>query len=165
MLFPSQLVLYKFKLRLNNLSGIGLQSLGEAFFKMSLLIIGCFIVLVCTILISPLSGNGAVLSWVGLGTVLIFSFFLLPHIGIHRIMALEKQQQLAFFSAHLEEAMKKSRTEPSLENIQKLRELFELQKHLKAVNDWPFNISLVWQLISTLFIPLLIVLLELVLKV
>lgn len=165
LIFPSQLVRFKFKMRLSNLSGIGLQSLGEAFLKMSLLIIGCFTVLVCAILVSPLSGNYVVLIWVGIGSALIFCFFLLPHVGIHRIMAVEKRQQLVFFSNHLEEAMVKSRTEPSLENMQKLRELFELQKHLKDMNDWPFNVSALWQIISALFIPLLLVLLEIILKV
>jgi hypothetical protein len=165
LIFPSQLVRFKFKMRLSNLSGIGLQSLGEAFLKMSLLIIGCFTVIVCTILVSPLSTNYIILIWVGLGSALIFCFFLLPHVGIHRIMAVEKRQQLVFFSNHLEEAMVKSRTEPSLENMQKLRELFELQKHLKDMNDWPFNVSALWQIISALFIPLLLVLLEIILKV
>ena len=164
MILPSQLLKFKFKLRLSNLSGIGLQALGNSFFKMSLTTIACLLILVITIVISPLKNNNIVLIWVGFGSILIFCFFLLPQIGIHRIMAIEKRQQLISFSNHLEEALARSMKEPTSENMQKLKELFDLQAYLKSMNDWPFNTNALWQLISALLIPLLLVILQIVFK-
>jgi len=165
LMLPSQLLRFKFKPRLSNLSGIGLQALGSAFLKMSLITIVCFIFLVFTILVSPLTGNVIILIWVGIGSVLIFCFFLMPQLGIHRIMAFEKRQQLISFSNHLEAALSKSMEEPTSENMQRLKEMFELQTYLKNLNDWPFNMTAFWQLISALLIPLLLVILQIIFKV
>ncbi|MBS1553337.1 MAG: hypothetical protein JSU09_00300 [Bacteroidetes bacterium] len=165
LLLPSQLLRFKFKPRLSSLSGIGLQALGSAFLKMSLITIVCFIFLVFNILVSPLNDNVVILIWVGVGTVLIFCFFLLPQLGIHRIMALEKRQQLVSFSNHLEDALSKSMINPSAENMQRLKEMFELQSYLKSLNDWPFNVSAFWQLVSALLIPLLLVVLQIIFRV
>jgi hypothetical protein len=165
LMLPSKLLRFKFKPRLSNLSGIGLQALGSAFLKMSLITIVCFIFLVFTILVSPLTSNIIILIWVGIGSVLILCFFLVPQLGIHRIMAVEKRQQLISFSKHLEEALSKSMNEPTSENMQRLKEMFELQAYLKSLNDWPFDTSTLWQLISALLIPLLLVILQIFFKV
>lgn len=58
--------------------------------------------------------------------------------------------------------MEKSLKDPSSENMQRLKELFELQGHLKNMNEWPFNVNTLWQLISALLIPLLLAVLEIV---
>ena len=80
-------------------------------------------------------------------------------------MALEKRQQLISFSKHLEEALSKSMDDPTPENMQQLKEMFGLQTYLKNLNDWPFNITSLWQLISSLLIPLLLVILQIIFKV
>lgn len=160
MRLPSQLVQFKFKLRLSNLSGIGLQALGATFFKLALLATVSFILLVCTILVSPISQDPIIILWVSIGALLIFCLFLLPQIGVHRIMAIEKKQQLASFSNHLEEALARSLKDPSTENLQKLKDMFDLQQYVKRLNDWPFDITLLWQLVSALLIPLLLVILQ-----
>ena len=163
MLFlPSGLGKFSFKPGLTTLSGYGLFSLGNAFLRMSLLTIGCFFVLVCTVMVSPLAGSNVVIIWVLLGSILIFCFFLLPLISIHKIMAKEKRLQLISFSGHLDTAFKESNKNPTPENLAKVREMFELHQHLKNLNDWPFNTSALWQLISVLLIPLLMVVLQIV---
>lgn len=164
MRLPAQLLLFKFKLRLSNLSGIGLQALGNAFLKIALMGIGSFIILIFTIMVSPVHENAAILVWVALGGILIFSLFLFPQLGIHRIMAVEKRQQLISFSNHLEEALARSMKEPTSENMQKLKEMFDLQQYLKSLNDWPFNANAMWQLISALLIPLMLVILQIMFK-
>ncbi|MEJ0054290.1 MAG: hypothetical protein WDN75_00725 [Bacteroidota bacterium] len=54
--------------------------------------------------------------------------------------------------------------EPTSENIEKLKLMVELQLYLKGLNDWPFNMTAMWQLISALLIPLLLVILQIVFK-
>lgn len=162
LIIPMQLIQFRIRIRLNQLSGRGLQALGSSFFKMSIAITSSFVLIIITTILAGLGNNFTVLLWEGLGAALIFCFFLLPQIGIHRIMSNEKEQRILSFSHHLEQALEKSLDDPSSENMQRLKELFELQEHLKTMNEWPFNVNTLWQLITALLIPLLLALLEIV---
>lgn len=160
LLIPIGLTRYKIRVNVTQVSGKGLQALGSSFFRMSLAITASFIPLVVAAIISPLITDLTILIWLGAGTLSIFGFFLLPQIGIHRIMSQEKRQRLLSFSNHLEEAMERSLKEPTPQNIQRLKELFELQEHLKNMNAWPFNVHTVWQLITALLIPIVLAIVE-----
>lgn len=160
LLIPIGLTNFRVRVSVNQVSGRGLQALGSAYFKMSLAITVTFIPLVAAAVLSPLIEDISILAWLAVGTVSIFCFFLLPQIGIHRIMAFEKQQRLLSFAHHLEEAMERSLKEPTSENMQRLKELFELQNHLRSMNEWPFNVNTVWQLITALLIPVILAMLE-----
>jgi hypothetical protein len=157
---PISLTQFKIRVSVNQVSGRGLQALGAAYFKMSLAITITFIPLVVAAIISPLMDDLSILIWLAAGTIAIFGFFLLPQIGIHRIMAYEKHQRLFSFAKHLEDAMERALKEPTSENMQRLKDYFELQTHLKNMNDWPFNVSTLWQLITALFIPVILAILE-----
>lgn len=157
---PIGLARFKIKVSLNQLAGRGLQALGQAYFKMSLAITATFLPLVIAAILSPVLDDVTILAWLGIGAISIFGFFLLPQIGIHRIMAEEKENRLMNFAGHLEDAMEKALREPSSANIERLRELFEVQSHLKEMNDWPFNVHTVWQLITALLIPVALAVLE-----
>ena len=160
MLLPIALTKYNIRVSLNQLSGRGLQALGSAYFRMSLAITFTFMPLVVAAVISPVMNDTSILVWMAIGTLSIFGFFLLPQIGIHRIMSQEKNNRLLKFSHHLEEALERSLKEPTSENMQRLRELFDLQNHLKNMNEWPFNVNTVWQLITALLIPVVLAILE-----
>jgi len=157
---PIRLTRFRIKVSVNQVPDRGLQALGSAFFRMSMAIIVTFLPLIAAVIISPLLGDATILLWLGVGLLSIFLFFLVPQIGIHRIMVHEKQQRLLAFANHLEDAMERSLKEPSAENMQRLKDYFELQEHLKNMTEWPFNVSTLWQLITALLIPLLIALLE-----
>jgi hypothetical protein len=160
LLIPIGLTKFRIRVSVNQISGRGLQALGAAFFKMSLAITITFVPLVMAAIISPLIEDLSILIWLGAGTAAIFGFFLFPQIGIHRIMAFEKQQRLLSFAVHLEDAMERSLKEPTSENMQRLKEMFDLQSHLKNMNEWPFNVNTIWQLITALLIPLFLAMLE-----
>jgi hypothetical protein len=157
---PILLTGYKIKVSLTQVSGRGLQALGSSYFRMSLCIILTFVPLVIAVIVSPLSDNMFIIAWLAGGVLLIFGFFLLPQVGVHRIMAFEKRQRLMTFTNHLEEAMERSLREPTSENMQRLKELFDLQAHLKGMNEWPFNTNTLWQLITALLIPVVVAVLE-----
>jgi hypothetical protein len=160
LLIPIGLTQFRIRVSVNQISGRGLQALGAAFFRMSIAITFTFVPLVIAAILSPLLEDLSILIWLGIGTASIFCFFLLPQIGIHRIMAHEKQQRLMSFAHHLENAMEQSLKEPTPENMQRLKDYFELQAHLKNMNEWPFNVSTLWQLITALFIPVILAILE-----
>lgn len=157
---PIRLTGYKIRVSVNQIPGRGLQALGASYFKMSLAITFTFVPLVVAAIISPLMTDLSILLWLGIGVVCIFGFFLLPQIGIHNIMAREKQQRLLSFSNHLETSLERSLNDPTPENLQHLKELFELQGHLKNMNEWPFNVNTLWQLITALLIPITLALIE-----
>jgi hypothetical protein len=161
---PIELTKYKIKVTLNQVSGRGLQALGTSFFKMSISIVGVFIPLAIAVLISPLSGNPFILGWLVVGLMMIFGFFILPQLGVHRIMTHEKNQRLLAFTQHLDDAMEKSLKDPSSENMQRLKELFDLQTHLRNMNEWPFNTNTLWQLITALLIPVVLAIMQMFLK-
>jgi hypothetical protein len=160
MLIPIRLTSFKIRVSVNQISGRGLQALGTAYFKMSLAITFTFIPLVIAAILSPLIEDMSILIWLAAGTMVIFGFFIIPQFGIHKIMAHEKQQRLLSFSNHLEDALERSLKEPTSENMQRLKELFELQSHLKNMNEWPFDVNTIWQLITALLIPIGLAVLE-----
>lgn len=157
---PVLLARHRVVVSLSQVSDRGLLALGSSFFKMSLSIIATFTPLVVAAIVSPLSDNVVVLFWLGGGVILIFGFFVLPQVGLHRIMAHEKRQRLLAFTTHLEEALERSLKDPTSENLQRLKELFDLQVHLKNMNEWPFNTNTIWQLITALLIPLVLTIME-----
>jgi hypothetical protein len=161
---PIDLTKFKIKVTLNQVSGRGLQALGTSFFQMSISIVGVFIPLAIAVLISPLSGNPFILGWLVVGLMMIFGFFILPQLGVHRIMTHEKNQRLLAFTQHLEDAMEKSLLDPSSANMQRLKELFDLQTHLRSMNEWPFNTNTLWQLITALLIPVVLAIMQMFFK-
>lgn len=163
-IFPMELTRMKVKVSVSQFSGNGLQALGASFLKMSLAICVSFLLIVITTIVAPFQYNLIVLIWLGLAALFIFSFFILPQVGIHRIMRNEKTHRMYSFTRHLEAALDKTLNDPSAENMQHLKELFEVQNHLKGMHEWPFDFNSVWQLLTALIIPILLAALEILYK-
>lgn len=165
MLLPGQILRLKLKTRLPNLAGVGIQAIGQVFFRVATVAAVSFVILGITVFVSPLSSNLAVMVWLCFGAVCIVGLFLTPLAGIHQVMAREKRAQLITLSGHIERALSVSMENPTPNNLQALKEILELQRHIQDMNDWPFNTKMVWRLISVLLIPLLLVVLQIAFKV
>lgn len=161
-LIPHELLKFNPKVSLNQVSGIGLQSIGAAYFKIALGIAASFLILIITVVLSPLSGRPEILAWQGVGAMLIFSFFIFPQFGVHKIMAAEKKRSLIMLAEPLDTAIRQSLKDPTTENTNRLKELIDLQASIRGMNDWPFNINTMWQLVTALMIPLILAVLEIV---
>ena len=122
-LIPMELTKMKVKVTLTQFSGNGLQALGSSFLKMSMSISVSFILIVITAILAPFENNLIVLIWLVLAAMLIFGFFLLPQVGIHQVMVNEKTNRMSNFTHHLEEAMSRTLKDPSVENMQHLKEI------------------------------------------
>jgi hypothetical protein len=151
---PLAMVKFKIKVSSYQVRGTGLQALGRAYFRMAIFLSTSFFVMVAIAIFSPFTASVIVLGWLAIGAITIFLFFIIPQMGIHRIMAEVKYKKLDAFSIHLDDALEQSINKPTPENMQRLKELFELQQHLKNMNEWPFELAMVWQLITALIIPL-----------
>jgi len=101
-----------------------------------------------------------VLLIVGFFGAVVASFFIFPQIKIHQIMSKVKHMRLKKFSIHLEEALEGVTKEPSRENIQRVRELFEVQKSLNEMGEWPFDTRLLLGVVTGVAIPLIVVVLQ-----
>jgi hypothetical protein len=139
-------------------------SLGKLYFRMALSISLTYLMIVITALLSPFDKNYTVLIWLVLAALSVLLFFLLPLYGVHKIMSREKNERLESFSIHIEKAMELSFSDPSTHNMKHLKELFELKKHIDEMNEWPFDPSALWQLITALLIPLGLAFVELLRK-
>lgn len=164
MRLPSEVLRFKLKPKLPNLQGVGIQAIGGAFFKVAIIGALSFALLAATIYVSPLSDNLMILGWLAFGGATIIGLFLSPLFSIHRVMVAEKRIQLVSLSSLIQSALVRINDEPSPQNLQQLKEMFQLQKHLQDLDDWPFNSKMLWQLISVLLIPLMLVLIEIFLK-
>ena len=153
-IIPLNVAKFKIKVSSYQVRGTGLQALGRTYFRMAIFLSTSYFVIVGIAVFSPFSASLLVLGWLAVGAVTIFLFFIIPQMGIHQIMAEVKYKKLDAFSVHLDEALEQSIQTPTPENMQRLKELFELQQHLKNMNEWPFEFSMVWQLITALIIPL-----------
>ena len=89
-------------------------------------------------------------------------FFIVPQIAIHKIMAKVKYRRLMNFSEHLEDALQLVTTDPSRNNIERVRELFEVQRSLVGMGEWPFNTGLLLVIITGIAVPILVVFIQFV---
>ncbi len=92
--------------------------------------------------------------------IFVLLFFLGPQIEIHKIMSKMKHERLMTFSEHLEESLQKVSSNPNRANLQKVRELFGIQQSLNKMGEWPFDTKLLLTIITTLALPIVIVLIQ-----
>ncbi|MFA7256501.1 MAG: hypothetical protein WC047_02875 [Kiritimatiellales bacterium] len=90
--------------------------------------------------------------------VLVFFFF--PQMEIHKLMFKVKHQRLIRFSAHLETALQQVAENPSRETVQQVRELFDIQRSLNEMGEWPFNTKMFMAILTGIAVPLIAVLLQ-----
>jgi hypothetical protein len=68
-----------------------------------------------------------------------------------------KHEKMRSFSKHLESSLESAIESPTSENVTRLKELLELQKHLDGMDDWPFNIQQILSILGAIIIPILLV--------
>lgn len=159
-MIPVEVAKFTIKVSIYQFSGNGLQALGSTFLKMSLSIVITYALILGAAIFSPYRNELIVVGWMVFAAAMILVFFFLPQINIHKIMTREKSMRLNAFSKHLEAAMENSLRDPSSENMNRLKELFELHQHLNNMHEWPFDTQTLWQLLTALLIPVLLALLE-----
>ena len=94
--------------------------------------------------------------------VLVLGFFIYPQINVHKIMSKMKHRKLMRFSAYLEESLQAVTEDPSGANIQRVREMFEIQRSLNGMGEWPFNTKLLLTIVTGIGIPILVVLIQII---
>ena len=90
----------------------------------------------------------------------VIGYFIFPQIKIHDLMSKYKYKRIREFSKHLDSALEEVMNQPSRAKLEHVRELFEVQKELNGMSEWPFDTKFLLTLISVIIIPILIVLIQ-----
>jgi hypothetical protein len=137
-------------------TGTSFCALGTVFFRLTLATIGCYIIVLIALVLSPVAKSPIGLLWSAATGVAILLGFVMPQIGIHRLMVKAKHEKLRIVTRHIETATDNALSEPSAENLGRLKDLYEIQKRLIDMSEWPFNWKALWQLITAVFVPLML---------
>lgn len=138
------------------------KAIGTLFFKFSFSALGIYILWILAVLSSPLKEEVgyAILGWIIVMGILLVAYFVFPQYEIHKIMSELKHEKMRSFSKYLESSLESAIESPTSENVTRLKELFELQKHLDGMDDWPFNIQQILSILGAIIIPILLVILK-----
>ncbi len=138
------------------------KAVGNLLSKIALIVIGIYLFGISSVFIEAGLRGKLILGIVGFFGVVVIVFFIFPQIRIHQIMSKVKHMRLREFSRHVEEAFEHVTTEPSRDNIQRVRELFDIQESLSEMGEWPFDSRYLFLIITGIAIPLIVVLLQII---
>lgn len=104
-------------------------------------------------------GRNIILIVVFFGIFLI-SYFIIPQINIHRTLVNLKRGRLKVLVNKIDSSFDSVAKNPTSENINQLRELFNLQAVLNGKKSWSFGTKELLLLLGSVLIPLLLFVLE-----
>jgi hypothetical protein len=122
-------------------------------------ILGVSIYYFCSLSIGPL-----LLAIVLFFGVFIVLYFVLPQLNIHKTLVTIKRTRLKVLVQQIDRTFDTVTTEPSAENINQLRDLFQLQGIVNGKRSWSFGTGELLILIGSVLTPLLLFLLNHFLK-
>ena len=86
----------------------------------------------------------------------IILYFIVPQINIHKTLVGVKHQRLKALVEQLDHTFDLVASEPSPENINRLRDLFQLQDIVNGKRSWAFGMGELLMLIGSVLVPLLL---------
>jgi hypothetical protein len=98
--------------------------------------------------------------WFSSFAILLFAYFILPQVSIHRMMTSTKKEKIEMFSSQMSAALEEPFRVPNKENASYLKDMLSVQNQLNQMCDWPFGTYEILQIALILIIPLIVVLLE-----
>ena len=132
------------------------HTLGLMFFRLTLATVGCFAVGLVVLGLSPVARSPAGFVWAAVTALAILLGFVVPQVGVHRIMAAEKRRRLGLLSTHIEKALDRVLANPCPESLARFKDLCEVLDRVENTSEWPFNAGTLWQLTTAIGVPLLL---------
>jgi hypothetical protein len=84
------------------------------------------------------------------------AYFIVPQLNIHQVLVDLKRDRLQKLVEKIDQNFDMVASDPTPENIAKLRELFHLQGVVNGKRSWSFGLGELMMLISSIVIPLLL---------
>ena len=111
-------------------------------------------------IVPPQFSSLKMILWFSSFAILLFVYFILPQVGIHRMMTSTKKGKIEMFSSQMSAALDEPFRVPNKENAAYLKDMLSVQNQINQMCDWPFGIYEILQIALILIIPLIIVLIE-----
>jgi hypothetical protein len=92
--------------------------------------------------------------------IFIVLYFIIPQMNIHKILMKLKRGKLKSLIFQIDKVFDKVAIDPSQENINQLRELFQLQTVLNGKSVWSFGTKELLILLGSVLVPLIVFLLD-----
>jgi hypothetical protein len=156
----------KLPLDINIIISKKIQSIGVLYSKFTIYAASVYITWGIFHMLTPtqFSSFRIILWYVFFGLLLIF-YFVLPQYGIHRMIVDTKRQKVKTFSSKLRTVAERAFADPVKENVSCLRSMFDIQRQLDEMSEWPFGSYEVVHISLIVVIPLTVVLLEIMLGI
>jgi len=100
----------------------------------------------------------------GLAGLFLLLYFIIPQLNIHKTLTDLKRSKLRHLVLQIESSFDKVASDPTRENINQLKELFDLQKVVNGRNAWSFGTGELLMLVGSIILPLVLFALNWVLK-
>ncbi len=142
----------------------GLMYLGKVHLKTSLLVLVPFILGIIARNIGLWDFGIVITVWFTFFGLSILLYILWPLYNIHMKMHYEKTYRLNQLAQEINSIFKIDEKSLSSDKLMSLKELLELENHLKNVNSWPFDLNNVLGLFTAVIVPILIMVIDKILK-
>lgn len=116
-------------------------------------------------IVPPQFSSLKMILWFSCFAIVLFGYFILPQVSIHRMMTSIKKEKIEMFSSQMSAAFEEPFTVPNKENAAYLKDMLSVQNQLNQMSDWPFGTYEIIQIALILIIPLIVVLLEIFLGI
>lgn len=116
-------------------------------------------------IVPPQFSSLKMILWFSCFAIVLFGYFILPQVSIHRMMTSIKKEKIEMFSSQMSAALEEPFTVPNKENAAYLKDMLSVQNQLNQMSDWPFGTYEIIQIALILIIPLIVVLLEIFLGI
>lgn len=116
-------------------------------------------------IVPPQFSSLQMILWFSSFAILLFAYFILPQVSVHRMMTSTKKEKIEMFSSQMSAALEEPFRVPNKENASYLKDMLSVQNQLNQMCDWPFGTYEILQIVLILIIPLIVVLLEIFLGI
>lgn len=111
-------------------------------------------------IVPPQFSSLQMILWFSGFAILLFTYFIVPQVSIHRMMTSTKKEKIEMFSSQMSAALEEPFRVPNKENASYLKDMLSVRNQLNQMSDWPFGTYEILQIALILVIPLIVVLLE-----
>lgn len=111
-------------------------------------------------IVPPLFPSLKIILWFLSFAIVLFAYFIVPQVSIHRMMTSTKKEKIEMLSSQMSAALEEPFRVPNKENASYLKDMLSVQNQLDQMSDWPFSTYEILQIALILIIPLIVVLLE-----
>jgi hypothetical protein len=104
------------------------------------------------------------IGWLTFAGCVVVAFFIFPQYRLHIAMSNAKANKIRTFSKTLSIELDKAIKHPTSDQIAYVKEAFEIYQHLIEMPEWPFNTRSFLSLLSAVIIPILLSIIQQLIK-